>query len=343
MRYPVFLALALSCALAAGQSAAPPDPKLPVVPRVQVPPSPARPKLLDASSKKIVAAPDFGGYGTPVCDEDGNAYYHVGTAASYSDSTAFRLSADEDQHQVFKLPPDAVDGSMFGAFNVTPSGEVWIVAFNRKDEVVAYGFDEDGEVTSRVHFQTPDFFQPNLVAPFETDFFLLKGFFAKAAGTDLAGKNYAAVFGPSGKLVRQLTDEEAKTTKESRKNKLPEGAAAVGSDGNAYLLESNEVLVVSQSGEMLRKLRFEKPDQEARASNLFVSGGLVAIVMFKTNRSAIDTTLLVLDANTGETYGYYEPSQELGNNPICFSRSQGFKFMRRDKDGKIELQMALLR
>ena len=94
----------------------------------------------------------------------------------------------------------------------------------------------------------------------------------------------------------------------------------------------------------MRKMPFEKPDPAVRAVQLNLSGGLAVITFFKTqNARPIHATFLVLDATTGERLGHYEPSEELGNNLLCFSPSDGFTFMRRDKDGKIKLQTALLR
>ena len=67
------------------------------------------------------------------------------------------------------------------------------------------------------------------------------------------------------------------------------------------------------------------------------------MTLFKVRQHSIDTTLLVLDANTGDRIGYYAPSEELGNNPICFSRSAGFTFMGRAKNGNTTLEKALIR
>lgn len=337
----LLLALALSSTLSHGQSAASGKATLPIPRRIEIPPLPTVPKVLEATSTKVVAAPEFGGYGTSVCDDDGNVYYHVGS--SYNESTVFRLSTDEEKHGIFKLPREIADAAVFGAFNVTPSGKVWISVYNQKGENVAYGFDSDGEVTSRVSFDTPSYLQPDLFAAFETDVFLLHGFYAKQADPQLAGSTYMAILGPSGKLIRHLNLHEPAVNFELQRKSIPEGAVAVGSDGNAYMLLPDQVVVVSQSGRIVRKLPLAKPDRELRAVNIYVSGGLVAVVFFKTREHAIDTRLLVLDADTGDTFGYYEASAELGNNPICFSRAQGLTFMRRDKDGKVRFQTAMLR
>jgi hypothetical protein len=298
---------------------------------------------LEATSTKLVSAPDFSAYDTPVCDEDGNVYYHVGKLASYSDSTIFRLSSDEDRHQIYKLPAEIAESTSFGAFNVTPSGRVWVAVFNEKGEDFVYAFDDHGDVASRTHLEIPQYLLPNLVAVFETDALLWKGHFAKSAGSKVAGTAYAAAITPSGKVVSDLSNKLSTETPGVTTRSLPEGAIAIGSDGNAYLLSAGQILVISQSGKIVRKLLFSKPDAESRAVNLYISGGLLAITFFKVTQRRIDTTLLVLDSNTGSVFGYYEPSEELGNNPVCFSRTQGFTFMGRDKSGKVKLTSASLR
>jgi len=117
----------------------------------------------------------------------------------------------------------------------------------------------------------------------------------------------------------------------------------VGPDGNAYMLLPDRVLVISQSGTVLRTLPFEKYDRDVRAVNLFVSGGLVTVLFYKQVKQSLDATLLVMDGNNGERFGYYAPSADLGNNPICFNRSDGFIFMGMNRDGRVKLKTAVLR
>jgi len=123
--------LVLFCSVALSQVAptSPKDgaPEFPQLPshRIKIPPLPA-PKALETTSTTLVSGPDFGGYDMPVCDGAGNTYFYAGSFANYGDSTIFRLSSDPDKHQVYRLPPERADGAMFGAFNVTPAGTVWV-------------------------------------------------------------------------------------------------------------------------------------------------------------------------------------------------------------------------
>jgi len=96
--------------------------------------------------------------------------------------------------------------------------------------------------------------------------------------------------------------------------KIPEGGAAAGSDGNLYLLKPpQEVVVVSQSGEVLRHLRFSKPDADFAVRNISVSGGLAAIWFMKPDEEHRFTTeILVIEAVSGKEVGRYAIGPELG-------------------------------
>jgi hypothetical protein len=73
-----------------------------------------------------------------------------------------------------------------------------------------------------------------------------------------------------------------------------------------------------------------------------VSEGVISIVFGKTDK---DGTVLphyvVLDEATGTAHSVYVPSDELGNNPVCFSPKQGYTFFKIEK-GKVKLLAAQL-
>src|SRR5262249_19241266 len=89
---------------------------------------------------------------------------------------------------------------------------------------------------------------------------LFSGAYTQKALPDLRGKKYAAVFQPSGKLLKRFdsTGQDAKPDPEDS-SRLPEGALIMGTDGNAYLLTADKVLVVSPSGQILKKYLSSNP------------------------------------------------------------------------------------
>ena len=50
---------------------------------------------------------------------------------------------------------------------------------------------------------------------------------------------------------------------------------------------------------------------------------------------------LILDYETGEPFALYTPDEELGNNALCFSRQEGFTFLR-NVQGRLSLLRAAL-
>src|SRR6266404_1667200 len=85
---------------------------------------------------------------------------------------------------------------------------------------------------------------------------------------------------------------------------------------------------MSETGGIVRRLRFRKSDPETTAVRLNVSDGLLSIVLANTGKDQVQIRkYLVMYAVTGEKFGYYEPSEELGNTDVCFSRAvTGEKF-----------------
>src|ERR1700730_2352315 len=55
----------------------------------------------------------------------------------------------------------------------------------------------------------------------------------------------------------------------------------ISQDGNLYVLTSKGISVISQSGDLVRRIRFEKPDPKSIALNLYASGGLAVVVLGK--------------------------------------------------------------
>jgi len=91
-----------------------------------------------------------------------------------------------------------------------------------------------------------------------------------------------------------------------------------------YVLSSDKVTVMSETGGIVRRLRFRKSDPETTAVRLNVSDGLLSIVLAKTGKDQVQIRkYLVMYAVTGEKFGYYEPSEELGNTDVCCSRTDG--------------------
>ena len=283
------------------------------------------------------------------CDENGAVYFHVVTGGSAKNPTIFKLGRTEDEHQLYKLPPEVVDkkSAFYAAYSVTPAGRLWVLVVEwvgDEPKVAAYGFDSNTAVTSEVHMETPAHLRPRHFAAFDNDVFFVEGDISETLGSQKTSRPYAAIVDGAGTVMKELHLNLQGL--QIQKGKIPEGDALAGRDGNFYMLLPDQVMVISQSGQIVRRLPFPKSDHEAIATGVSLSGGLVAIQIMEQQKHTLGLTLEVLDANTGDEVGSYRPSQELGNNLICFSRTEGFTFLGiipGAPDGNLVLLTAALR
>ncbi len=122
---------------------------------------------------------------------------------------------------------------------------------------------------------------------------------------------------------------------------------SLGYAGNLYFLSSDQITVISATGQTVRRLKFHKPDQQAIATRLYLSAGMAVIAVNKIStrgatRGQVQRSFIALDQSSGDLIGYYMPNKQLGSNDVCFSRADGLTFLQ--SDGKTQkLATALLR
>ena len=110
---------------------------------------------------------------------------------------------------------------------------------------------------------------------------------------------------------------------------MPEGDIVTSSDGNAYFLKDDSVVVLSERGYIARTIPFVKPDPEEVPDQVSVSGGLLAIDLVKVDtKHQGHSQFLVLYAVTGEPYGSYETDNGIGY--VCFLGKEGFLIEKSD-------------
>jgi len=85
--------------------------------------------------------------------------------------------------------------------------------------------------------------------------------------------------------------------------------------------------VISASGEVVRRLKFKKPDPEEDATGLSVSGGLLCIELQRVEiGKPVKPKFLMLGASTGKDLGYFAPPDEKAEW-IAFTKDAGFIFL----------------
>jgi hypothetical protein len=309
-----------------------------------VAPAADEPRALQPSSPKLVPVPPFPALGGSQCDSSGNLYFALGGNSRVLGSL-LEISHDGANSTAFAPPTpeklDSVGGVGFRDFAVTPAGRVYELLQNQNDQgIVVVEFASDGSVRRTTKLETPDRLQARSLGVFDDGVLLLQGFIRLRPGEDEA-RSYVALFDASGKLRKELADFPHIDLAMLR-SALQDGGLAVGQDSNAYLLDANAVSVVSESGELVRRIPYTKPDPAFVSRGLEVSEGLIAIRLLQVKGVEITKRYVVIRADNGETVGYYVLPEETEDFGMCFSSKQGFSFLTRE-DMKLLLVSAPLR
>lgn len=300
-----------------------------------------QPRPLKSSHEVELPVPSFGSYGDPQCDENLAMYHHLWTD-KYGRTVLLRFSQSGEESTLYKLPEEFADSTSFVDFSVTLRGDVEALVVDQKFHPIIFGFDSEGHVSSHARLEIPDHVTAKHMNVFPNGTVFFSGYYTSDAPAATANKGYVALFQTSGKLIKRLDRlrEETKLVP-PEPGRPEESATTVGRDGNVYLLTANKVLVISPSGKLQREITFTKPP-EFSAVTVQYSDGWLAISFAKPEKSKALVRYLVVNASDGTPLGFYEPTEETGNNNVCFSRHDGFLFMRFE-NGRVKLITAPLR
>lgn len=301
-----------------------------------------QPRQLVVSESKQIDVPLFSQYGFTLADNDGDLFFHLGGDV-YTDATIMKLNHSSWEPKLYKLPSDLQqDKYVFFEFAVSPSGELCILA-NRGSDLLVAEFDSNAQMTSKSALDL------SLADVNITDFAALDNdvlFFAGATIGKGAGHPFAAlVDGGTGKSIRMWRDvfPAAKT---GAKDTVPiqAGNASVGDDGNIYLVHQSGIVAISPAGEIVKRVKFVKPDQSLIPFLVHASSGYAAVWLQTPPQKdhTFEVSYLVLDLSIGKTLGWYVPPAEIRVPAISFSRNNGFEFLVA-KHGKFNLTEADLR
>ena len=121
-----------------------------------------------------------------------------------------------------------------------------------------------------------------------------------------------------------------------------EGDAALGSDGNAYLLRAVSpalIYVISPEGEVLRKLHVESPEFGLRPRSLKAAPGRLAIAFTQEHWTMGFTRVVDLRGNVIATYSADDKTIYPGL-PGCYTPPTFRYVFAEDGNGKVSLQEA---
>jgi len=316
------------------------------------------PKTLRMASTVSWTVPPFQSHGSAQCDDDANLYFEVAGAPENS-TVVMKVAHDGSKYELYTLPSEPGVLANYAGFSITHSGELRVLRVNRykadkptnpanpyiggKTSVFVYLYDSGPNNPSQETLDLPEHLGGLSFAAFESGAVLVTGYFTKHADEQQQGKVYTAVFQPLGKLAAEIP-ESGKVDFAVVATKLRESAAISGDDGFLYVLQPDSVIVVSESGAIVRKLPFTKPNPDYMADMIYESKGQLVVELYKDEGRGkpFAAQYLVMNASTGERMGLYEPEESLGNDVLCFSRNEGLTFWTK-KDGKDVLALAPLR
>jgi hypothetical protein len=268
-------------------------------------------------------------------------YFHVG---SFGSIAILRLAADGSKGDTFKVSdqPPGENGPDFGDFSITPSGVIYVLG-GIGGKSVLIRFNGDGTARNPVPLKLPDGVTGTNIVATDLGSILFLGFYDQTAPTGMQGRAYLAVLDTSGE-VRQILDASA-TEVDVGRLASGQGMApgiGLGDDGNFYFAGPKELLVISQGGDLVQRIRYENPDPKSTASKVLVSEGAAAIILTRVDNHQIRKSYLVLLIPSGGFVGYYKPSDQLGGwGEMCFSPKRGFTFLKVE-NGQVKLQIAPL-
>jgi hypothetical protein len=288
------------------------------------------PRDLEISSSKPIRLPAFGWYGDSQCTTDGDIFLHAGSG-TYNYPVILKISSDGQSSKLYELSSKEVENNAFTAFSVTPAGRVWLLTEDRKGGANLFGFNSNGHVSVETHLELPENLELTGVVVFESGTSLVTGFFTRHAEEKIRGTRFVGLFESSGKIIKQLNSANDPVDLKKLATAPAEGAVSIGPDGNAYLLNSKEIVVMSESGGIVRRFSYSKPTSGMIARRIAVSQNLIALWLLGRGKNDIVVPeFLVMNRETGDVIGLYTPTEEFGNNAVCFSAQDGFTFIKKE-------------
>jgi hypothetical protein len=311
--------------------------------------SPQQPQVtvLRTSSSRLLSVPSFVWSGSPQCDEKGDIFFRLVPADfDAKASVVLRLNLATESPTIFQLPSELSTTTALMEFSITRSGRVWFLDESKDGGHIVFGFNSNGDLNSRINIDTPKNLLANRFSVADDGIILVGGYYPEWAGGDTKGKTYLGIFDNSGTLRKAFArDSLQEFDLEAAKSHIVENSVAAGSDGNFYFLQGDEIVVISEWGEFVRKLKVQRFQKSTLALRLDLSEGLISLEFYEEGEGGflINPMFLIIDSATGEPYSRYSMPDGLETGiTLGFSRRSGYTFSTLEQD-RIKITTAPLR
>jgi hypothetical protein len=287
------------------------------------------------------------------CDESGRIYVQLPDPKIFMNGPLLRISADGKNTVRYSLDfLQDVPGASIADFAVSPTGETSVLIAAEGNRAYVARFDSDGKFLSMLKLEKE--FEAHRIGVFATGDFVVTGSLANPRATAANLQHaFTGLFDTQGRLLKEiLPSRDIKPNKSEGKrlggpdkdyDRAISGSILELADGNLYLARlspSGPVYVIAPSGEIVRRISLQAPEQTQLSSIKVSHGRLVAMYIRHKNKltGEIDHVVFsVLDSQTGREYAKYRHSSAaLGVALACYT-PETFTFLATAGDQSLQI------
>ena len=227
------------------------------------------------------------------CDGDGNIYFRG------LEPTIQKLSAKGERVALFEAAPNSEKRLLHaGAFDVTPDGEVYELAFPQEFKRYVFVFKSDGSFKAPITLNTGFWWFPSSLAVFQSGEMLITGS-EYDKDVNSAMWPFTGIFGADGNLLKEVKLEDDETLHDMAASgdkrvssvENPQINHAVdftqverASDGNVYVMRwTNPAIIyaISPGGAVVRRLKIDPGDKRFYPHSLHTFQNRLAILFLE--------------------------------------------------------------
>jgi hypothetical protein len=295
-------------------------------------PEPLRGDIVKTVSIPLQGEPGFWPMALSKCDADGSVYVPQYVSDNPGLGPIAKFSPSGDLKAKFTLDaPELAEIKRKGgtrAYFVSTSGDLYQIGqIGGTYDIFVIHWDRDGTFRKKTRLDAR--FDPsgNLVV-FPSGEMLVSGFAAHDSG-EHQNTPLNLLFDQSGRVIKEFRLEEENDAPESSATAREKqefmasvhlGEAALGADGNLYMIRRRSpavVYVISSQGQVLRKLALAPDDLGRPAARLAEHEGRLAVLLYQIDQP--ETTMVVMDSY-GHEIARYDVERGVGRVFACMDK-----------------------
>lgn len=291
------------------------------------------PRVLSSSYRLKLDIPMFGSVGKAACDADGVIVFNIGMRIG--EKGPFLSVQSDGKHVLYVLPEEAkARGEIVWA--IAPEGTFYVLHQSFKlDKYKLLWFKADGSLAGSSSLDVPAGISIQNMAILDNGTAYVRGFRATGDPLEKPRSGYGALFDAAGKAMHDLSLDAPQADLKALQQHPLDGDVVAGQDGRFYILGAANVLVLNQSGDVEKELKFKKPVPDAVASRVDYSNGAISILFAIPHpkpglATEIEERALLLDAQTGQKRGDYIFDPATSGSVLCFNARDGYTLMARE-------------